>query len=419
MKRVLVVRWGEQTVGQLTQDEQGDLGFVYATAWLADPDTPPLSASLPKRTQAFRKKECRPFFAGLLPEQTQREVVARALGVSAANDFSLLDRLGGEVAGAIELHPPGTEPSVSPSRHAPTRLDEAALIALLDELPRRPLLAGENNVRLSLAGAQPKLPVVLVDGMVALPVPGQPTTHILKPPIGWLAGTTENEAFVMRLAAAVGLDVARVEPRFVGGKPFLLIERYDRVVLADGRVQRVHQEDFCQALGVPPEKKYANEGGPTFADCFALLRTTSAVPGPDLLGLLDAAIFNVIVGNADAHGKNFSLLYRRTGPRLAPLYDLLSTAFYPELSAAFAMRIGRRSTLGELDAKGWKRFAADAGIGWPLVRQRVGEIGARIEATMPGVADGFAALDFDQAVVEQLATFIGGRVAPGVASVTR
>jgi len=184
-------------------------------------------------------------------------------------------------------------------------------------------------------------------------------------------------------------------------------------------VQRVHQEDFCQALGVPPEKKYANEGGPTFADCFSLLRTTSAVPGPDLLGLLDAAIFNVIVGNADAHGKNFSILHRNTGPRLAPLYDLLSTAFYPEFAATFAMKIGRRSSLGELDAKGWKRFADDAGIGWPLVRQRVGEIGARIAATMPGVADGFAALDFDQAVVEQLATFIGNRVAPCVASVIR
>lgn len=419
MKRVLVVRWGEQTVGQLTQDEHGDLGFVYATTWLADPDAPPLSASLPKRTKAFRKKECRPFFAGLLPEQTQREVVARALGVSAANDFSLLDRLGGEVAGAIELLPTGTEPSVSPSRHAPSRLDEAALIALLDDLPRRPLLAGEKGLRLSLAGAQPKVPVVLVDGMVALPAPGQPTTHILKPPIGWLPGTTENEAFVMRLAEAVGLDVARVEPRFVGGKPFLLIERYDRVVSVDGRVQRVHQEDFCQALGVPPEKKYANEGGPTFADCFSLLRTTSAVPGPDLLGLLDAAIFNVIVGNADAHGKNFSILHRNTGPRLAPLYDLLSTAFYPELAATFAMKIGRRSSLGELDAKGWKRFADDAGIGWPLVRQRVGEIATRIDAKIATVAAAFAALDFDQVVVERLATFIGGRVAPCATSVTR
>jgi serine/threonine-protein kinase HipA len=392
VKRVLVVRWGEQTVGQLTQDEHRDLGFVYATVWLADPDAPPLSASLPKRTKAFRKKECRPFFAGLLPEQTQREVVARALGVSAANDFSLLDRLGGEVAGAIELHPAGIEPSVLPSRYTPTPLDGGTLIALLDDLPRRPLLAGEKGLRLSLAGAQAKVPVVLVDGMVALPVPGQPTTHIFKPPIGWLPGTTENEAFVMRLAEAVGLDVARVEPRVVRSRTFLLIERYDRVVLADGRVQRIHQEDFCQALGVAPEKNYAAEGGPAFADCFSLLRTTSAVPGPDLLGLLDAAIFNVIVGNADAHGKNFLILHRSTGPRLAPLYDLLSTAFYPKLAAPFAMKIGRRATPGELDAKGWKRFAADAGIGWPLVRQRVGEIATRIDAKLATVAAAFAAL---------------------------
>ena len=134
---------------------------------------------------------------------------------------------------------------------------------------------------------------------------------------------------------------------------------------------------------------------------------------------LDAAIFNVIVGNADAHGKNFSILYRSIGPRLAPLYDLLSTAFYPELSAHFAMRIGKRSMLGELDTTGWERFAKDAGMSWPLVRQRVREVAGKIEATIAPVATEIASLELGRAVVNELATLIGGRIAPCVASVTK
>ena len=141
--------------------------------------------------------------------------------------------------------------------------------------------------------------------------------------------------------------------------------------------------------------------------------------GPDVLKLLDAVIFNVIVGNADAHGKNFSILYRRSGPRLAPLYDLLSTAFYPEISAHFAMKIGKRATLGELDATGWERFAKDAGTSWPLVRQRVREIAEKIDAKIATVAAGIASLELDRTVVTELATLIGGRVAPCAASVTK
>ena len=236
------------------------------------------------------------------------------------------------------------------------------------------------GLRLSLAGAQSKVPVVLVDDAVALPVPGQPTTHILKPPIQRIPGTTENEAFVMRLAAGVGLDVAPVERRVVRGRTFLLVERYDRTVDAGGVVRRIHQEDFCQALACPPERKYASEGGPALRDCFELLRRVALRPAVDVLKLLDAVIFNLIAGNADAHGKNFSILHDQTGPRLAPLYDLLATVDYPELSPALAMRIGRRSTLEEMDLGGWGRFAAQAGLGLPLVRRRVAELSAGVRA---------------------------------------
>ena len=410
MMRTLNVWWDGRLVGQLTQNQHGELGFAYAPEWLNDAEALPLSASLPKQAEPFSRRECRPFFGGLLPEETQRDAAAQALGVSRANDFALLDRLGGDVAGALQLLPPGEAPTKPALDQRPTPLDDAGLIRVLDALPVRPLLAGEEGLRLSLAGAQSKVPVVLVDGAVALPAPGQPTTHILKPPIARFAATTENEAFVMRLAASIGLDVAPVEPRVVRDRTFLLVERYDRASGEGGNVRRIHQEDFCQALGVPPETKYASEGGPSLKDCFELLRRIAARPAVDVLKLLDAVIFNAIAGNADAHGKNFSILYGEEGPRLAPLYDLLATVAYPDLSAKFAMKIGKRATLAELDAKGWTAFAADAGLGLPLVRRRVTDMCERVGAQIPATVMALSQPGFDGDAVERLGAMIGERL---------
>ena len=158
---VLSVWWDGRLVGQLTQNQHGELGFAYSPDWLQSVDAPPLSASLPKHEKPFSRRECRPFFGGLLPEESQRDAAARALGVSRGNDFALLDRLGGDVAGALQLLPPGEMPT-APHHQQPTPLDDAGLIRVLDALPLRPLLAGEDGLRLSLAGAQSKVPVILV-----------------------------------------------------------------------------------------------------------------------------------------------------------------------------------------------------------------------------------------------------------------
>lgn len=409
MTRALDIWRDGRLVGQLTQNQHSELGFAYAPEWLNDDDAPPLSASLPKRMEPFTRRECRPFFGGLLPEESQRDAAAQALGVSRGNDFALLDRLGGDVAGALQLLPPGEAPTVPALDQRPRQLDDEGLVRVLDALPVRPLLAGEEGLRLSLAGAQSKVPVVLVDGAVSLPAPGQPTTHILKLPISRFTATTENEAFVMRLATAVGLDVAPVEPGVVRDRTFLLVQRYDRAIGDDGNVRRIHQEDFCQALGVPPETKYASEGGPTFKDCFGLLRSVAARPAIDVLKLLDAVIFNVIAGNADAHGKNFSILYGDEGPRLAPLYDLLATVAYPDLSPKFAMKIGKRATLAELDAKGWTAFAADAGLGLPLIRRRVTEMSESVRARVQAVAGALIDPGLDQKALLKIATIVAER----------
>ena len=397
MTRALTVWWEGAVVGSLALDRDGQMQFTYAEEWLAGDRSPALSCSLPKRREPFRRRLCRPFFEGLLPEGAQREAVARVLGVSPDNEFGLLERLGGEVAGALTLWPKGETPPLHEPRDQTRALSDEGLIDLLDSLPTRPFLAGAGRrLRLSLAGAQSKMPVVLVGNRVTLPAPGQPTTHILKPALDRFPASVENEAFAMRLASRLGLSVAAVEPRAFAGRPFLLVERYDRHTGADGRVRRLHQEDFCQALGLLSHRKYAADGGPVAGHCFALVRRACSRPAVDVLKLLDAFIVQALIGNADAHGKNYSLLYRGAAVEIAPLYDLLSTVAYPELDPGFAMRIGGRRTLEELRAGDWDRFAGTAGLGAPFVRRRVRELAERTlecadpvaaALSLPGLSD--------------------------------
>jgi serine/threonine-protein kinase HipA len=387
MTNRLSVWWEDRISGCLYLGPDGETLFAYDADWLADSKAPALSFSLPKQAEPFKRSAVQAFFGGILPEEGQRTAIARALGVSADNEFRLLEYLGGEVAGALTLLPEGETPA-SPSDAAPKLLDDDALVQLLDHLPLRPMLAGEDGLRLSLAGAQSKLPVLLIDGQIALPAPGQPTSHILKPPISRFEGTTENEYFCMSLASAIGMDVAPVEMRSVADRSFLLVTRYDRAVGTDSSVTRLHQEDFAQALGVPSHRKYASEGGPIFPDCFALLRRAATRPARDILKLLDAAIFNLIIGNADAHAKNFSLLHSSGGAiMLAPLYDLLSTVIYPNLHVKLAMKIGGKAVLEDIELRHWERFAADAQLGAPYVRTRVGQL---CNAVIAAIDSGFA-----------------------------
>lgn len=409
MTRTLSVWWDRAVVGTLHVNQHGQMRFVYAADWLADAARPGISFSLPKQAQPFTHRQCRPFFAGLLPEESQRDVIAGALGISTGNDFAFLEALGGDVAGALSLWPEGEVPPQPQPTGTPRPLSDDELADLLDTLPRRPLLAGREGLRLSLAGAQTKLPVVLVDDRVALPAPGQPTTHILKPAMAKFPHTTENEALVMTLATAVGLPVAPVSARTVGTRPYLLVTRYDRHFDANGRAYRLHQEDFCQALGLPPERKYSAEGGPTFKIGFNLLRRATTRPAGAVLAFLDAAIFNLIVGNGDAHGKNFSLLYQETEVGLAPFYDLLSTVAYPDLSPNLAMRIAKAATLEAIGPATWPAFADDVGLAAPFVRRRVRELSDAVVAQVPSLPDSSVLAALDGSALKEYAALIASR----------
>jgi len=411
VSRALSVWWDGKVVGTLRIDKHGDMAFQYRAEWLADSSLPSLSMSLPKKPEASRRRECRPFFGGLLPEEGQLEAVARKLGISKTNDFKLLEALGGDVAGALTLWPEGERPPTPNAAVHPTPLDDEHLSALLDALPKRPLLAGEEGLRLSLAGAQSKLPVVLIEGKIALPAPGQPTTHILKPPIADFRATTENEALMMQLAAALGLSVAEAQAHKACRKPYLLVARYDRQIEATGDVRRLHQEDFCQALGIPPEQKYQAENGPSFKSGFELLRRAATRPAVEVLKLLDAAIFNVIIGNADAHGKNFSLLYHGAGVTLAPLYDLVCTVAYEDLTHRFAMKIAKSRTLEELDSRAWADFANSAGLAAPYVMRRVKALAQSAQAVVAEIAARLAERGLDRGALTEFASLVATRAA--------
>ena len=157
----LVVWWGDQVAGTLALDRGGAMHFTYARQWLDDPRAAPLSQAMPKQAEAFDDRICKAVFGGLLPEEAQRTAIARALGVSADNPFRLLEALGGDVAGALAFLPEGAAPEMPDASTPSEPLDHAALAALLERLPRHPMLAGEGGARLSLAGAQSKLPVVV------------------------------------------------------------------------------------------------------------------------------------------------------------------------------------------------------------------------------------------------------------------
>lgn len=364
------------------------LRFTYGSDYVHD-GGPPLSRSLPVREEPFETIPTHSFFANLLPESGVRRQIARQLGISEENDFDMLAALGGDCAGAVALLPMGSPPPPEPQRRV-IWLDDEDLAQALAELPRRPLhMDPDEGIRLSLAGAQDKLPVVVEDKRIGIPAAGTPSTHILKTPIERVEHTVANEAFCLTLARELGLDAAPATVGRAGGRPFLLVERYDRN-RAGPRVERIHQEDLCQALAVPPERKYEAEGGPGLADCFAVVRDTVDVPARDIAALVDAVALNVAIGNHDAHAKNFSLLYAPDQNRLAPLYDLVSTAVYPELDRKLAMKIGGENRPDYLRRRHLDRFARSAQLGPAAVRRRIARIAVAAPAAAADLAQRFA-----------------------------
>jgi serine/threonine-protein kinase HipA len=389
---------------------EGRLNFRYAPDWPSRPNAVALSTSLPLQAEPFDDHKTRPFFAGLLPEGQMRRLIAQQFQVSNQNDFALLDHIGGECAGAVTFLEPG-QILPAPAHDDVQWLSDDEVVAILDELPRRPMLAGFDGLRLSLAGAQDKLPVVFDGSRLGLPRNGTPSSHILKPAIHAVEDSVANEGFCMALAEAMQLRPAKSKIHVVLKRPFLLVERYDRVTDAEGQRQRLHQEDFCQALGVVPEMKYQNEGGPDLAQCFALVRRVTRPSAPQVLRLLDYVIFNALIGNHDAHAKNFSLLYSGKTPVLAPFYDTLSTAVYPTLTPKMSMKIGSKYKFGEVQALHWNQFAEGLGLAKAQTKRRILELAKSLPPTARKLQSDPVHGFVGNAVVERIISLIDQRCA--------
>jgi serine/threonine-protein kinase HipA len=330
-----------------------------------------LSASLPLREERFKPSESAPFFEGLLPEGAVRATIAGKLGLSEANGFGMLAALGADCAGAVMVLPESQPPGSAGVAVHP--LSETQLGELLRYLPRNPLGVDVDpgGVRLSLGGVQDKLILVrLPTGDFAQPLGGMPSNCLLKPEHERFDGLAANEAFCMKVAAAAGNEVASTELLELDGIRCLFSERFDRAVDADGATVRLHQEDMCQAVGLLPTQKYEAEDGPSVASVIALLRRQSSPRiALDVNAFVRAVLTCFLLGNSDAHGKNFSLLYDpEAGVRLAPLYDVVSTAVYDGLTPRLAMAIGGEEDPSQVDLLSWERLGAESGLGGALPR---------------------------------------------------
>jgi serine/threonine-protein kinase HipA len=330
--------------------------------------TPLLSLAFPLTRERYPNGATRAFLEGLLPEGEPRRAIAADLDLPASDVFGLLAALGRDCAGALVVQPLDDPPPPPPTTVSAQPLTTDELGELIANLRRAPL-GIDRNVRLSLAGVQEKLLLArMPDGTWGRPVGGTPSTHILKPEIEPFQNTVENEAFCMTIAKNLGLSVATVETIVVDGRPVLVVQRYDRVIDPDGTVQRVHQEDFCQVLGLAPEQKYEQQAGPSLARMARVLQDVAEPSASQTL--LRALTLNVALGNCDAHGKNFSLLHTQTGVlRLAPLYDLLSTRLYP-LDDKLAMYV---DTVQKADRVTAERIVNEA-TRWGMARGGAEEI---------------------------------------------
>lgn len=345
--RYLRASINQQEVGSL-QEVAGLWSFQYTPDWLANPKGFALSPHIPLSAQPLldgaSQRPVQWYFDNLLPEEDQRVLLAKDARLDAADAFGLLAWYGAESAGSVTLLPPEAAPQTTELLRP---LPDDALQARIRQLPKSPLTHAAIK-RMSLAGAQHKLAVVLEDGAMFEPAGATPSTHILKPdhPDADYPHSVINEWFVMRLARRLGLDVPEVHRRYVPS-PVYLIDRFDRVAGAQGW-QRRHAIDACQLLGLDRSFKYTQGSMESLAALASACRSP-AVARSRLFGWL---VFNVLVGNSDAHLKNLSFLVSHEGVQLAPFYDLLSVASYD--SPAF-------------DKRGWP---AQTQLAWPILGVR-------------------------------------------------
>jgi serine/threonine-protein kinase HipA len=362
---------------------------------------------MPLKAQQHPPTVVVPWLMNLLPEGEPLRAMTRILGIAHDDLLGFVERIGRDLAGAITI---GKERATESPRYTSIRSPEQ-LERIINELPARPFLVGEDGVSMSLAGAQDKLPLGIVSGQLAIPIAGAASTHILKPDNPRLPGSVQNEALCMELARLCGLPTAEVTTGLAGQRSYLLVTRYDRMLSA-GSTVRIHQEDFCQALGRPPSAKYQHNQsgahGPSLAEMFALVR--EHMTARDITRLLDAVIFNIAIGNVDSHAKNYSILLRPDRTELAPLYDLMSGLDWANITPNHAQDVGGQRRGRHIYGRHWRRMAAECGLSAPATVRRVIAVTERVLIETPHALDIVVGMPAGGAQLETLVAAIAERV---------
>jgi serine/threonine-protein kinase HipA len=394
---------------------------------------------MPLRAAPYPSDVISPWLANLLPEEEQLQVLTRSLGLDQADVLAVLAEIGGDTAGALSF---GAAADRGAWKYAPltafydTADPRLALENHFEDLGRRPFLVGEEGVRQSLAGGQKKSALAVLgpdgapvlrlpqeDDVLAIPLNGAPSTLIVKPDNPNLPGITENEVWCLRMAQAIGIEAAQATILQSSKRTAIGVLRYDRRVGRSGQLLRLHQEDFAQANGLPPGRKYERGTLPGL-DLKTLLETGRHVSATDALALLDQVIFNILVANTDAHAKNYSLILPvgsapRLAPRLAPLYDVSTVLSWPHVVKTYAQFIdGKKRNPDMVAGRHWEAIAREIGYRPTDVKNRVqqivdGMVANRAQVTvevtaLPGATEGYVVQT--AAAVEENALRMAGRL---------
>ena len=354
--------------GTLSEDAHGALTFTYSPAYRGVP----LSLSMPVGLQTYGNRIVRPYLMGLLPDdESTRNAIGAPYGISGDNPFRLLSVIGSDCPGAIQIHSTETGTSPNSTQGELLPLNEADIAGKLAAIRENAAAAWTDSDRFeghwSLGGCQAKIALRMQDDQWFECLGSEATTHILKPGVEGFDHQALVEYLSMRIASSIGLPAAHVDYQLFQNEPAIIVERYDRMRLANNSVVRIHQEDFCQALSVSPARKYAEQGGPTTPCIIALLRQTGRNARDNIYRFILYLFFNYLIGATDAHAKNHSLLFMDNGDiRLAPLYDVASIAPYRSLSPSkrkplrAALSIGGENRFGMLGAEHVAKMVSDA-----------------------------------------------------------
>ena len=428
----LSVYQNSEIVGYLSKQPSGAVEFVYADEWLSNDRAYPVSLSMPLREDAYKGAPVVAVFENLLPDsESLRSRVAEKVGADGTDAYSLLAQIGRDCVGALQFFPENADADFSKIHTIQGEaIKDEEIESLLNNLARVPLgLDREHDFRISVAGAQEKTALLFHKGKWMRPLGATPTTHILKTQIGELpngidlSNSVENEFYGLAVMEAFGLPVNKAEIKTFGKTKSLVIERFDRAWTKDGILLRIPQEDCCQALSIPPSRKYqsdnrpSNEKQPSMVEILNLLKGSDQ-PAEDQKAFLKAQIIFWLIGATDGHGKNFSI-YLGQGGRfiLTPFYDVLTAQPFfdahklqkKEMKMAMSVGSNNHYKMADIQGRHFVQTVQKAGLPDYIAKEALDEIAGMGEKAMQLIEEKLPA-DFPAEIHESVINAVKSRL---------